>query len=273
MIRPKKKWGQHFLEDEKILKKMVEAAEIKPQDTVVEIGAGTGNLTFFLAQTKAQILALEKDRDLIKRLTKRLKRFKNLKIINQDARFFDYQSLDEYKVVANLPYSITSFILRKILTEKSDSSSGCQILVLMVQKEVAEKIIAPAGSSVRSLLTILIQMAGKVKILFEVSKEKFYPRSKVDSAVIKIVPQTVWDPKQERFFKFIKAGFANRRRQLVNSLTGALAQEKKIVYNILQSAKINPQARAEDLTLKEWEKLYAKVKEELNQKDSQTLVG
>src|SRR3990167_4502104 len=214
MLISKKKWGQNFLQDESVLKKIVAAAEIQPDDQVLEIGAGSGNLTFYLALSGAKILAVEKDRDLIVRLTNRLKRFKNVAIINRDARFFDYQKLSDYKVVANLPYNISSYILRQLLTQKNQP----QLMVLMLQKEVAEKITTPPGASDRGLLTILVKLVSKPRIILSVSRDKFFPQPQVDSAVVKIIPFRKWNAQTEKLFKFIKICFSAKRRQLKNNL-------------------------------------------------------
>ena len=257
-IISKKQLGQHWLSDEAVLKKIVQSATIQPDDLVIEIGPGTGNLTFFLGQTNARILALEKDFSLIERLNNRLKRFKNIKIIHTDARFFNYdfislQKTADWKLVANLPYSITSFFLRQILTLENPP----QKMILMLQKEVAQKIKAPAGDSRRSIFTLFCLLAGKSRILFEVPKELFSPPPKVDSAVIEIIPQK-WSEKKQALLKFAKLGFASKRKKLVNNLSGALHLPRDSVYNVFIAEGIDGGIRAEDLTLKEWRKLYEK---------------
>ena len=258
--KAKKQLGQHWLKDEAVLQKIVQSAEIKPDDLVVEIGPGTGNLTFFLGQTGAQILAIEKDFSLIERLNNRLKRFKNIKIVQADARFFYYdftalKKANDWKLVANLPYNITSFFLRQILTLKNPPSKT----ILMVQKEVAQKIVAPAGNSQRSIFTLFCLLAGKSRILFFVGKELFLPSPKVDSAVIEIIPKK-WSAKKQALLKFAKLGFSAKRKKLANNLSGALHLSKDYVYNVLKAEGIDEGARAEDLKLKEWEKLYEKFK-------------
>ena len=256
--KAKKQLGQHWLKDEAVLQKIVQSAQVKPDDLVVEIGPGTGNLTFFLGQTGAQILAIEKDFSLIERLNNRLKRFKNIKIIQADARFFDYdftalKKATDWKLVANLPYNITTFFLRQILILKNPPSK----MILMMQKEVAQKIVAPAGDSRRSVFTLFCLLAGKSKILFFVGKELFSPAPKVDSAVIEIIPQK-WSIKKQTMLKFIKLGFSAKRRKLANNLLGALHFPKDYVYNVLKVAGVDEDSRAEDLKLKDWEKLYEK---------------
>jgi len=272
MIHPKKQLGQNFLTSSDIAKKIADAGEIKASDTIIEIGPGTGILTEELIKTGAQILAIEKDFELIETLKKNIGTPKNLKLIHQDALWFSLDLIPKnYKVVANIPYNITSPLIRKFLDDKNKPS----LMVLMVQKEVAERICAKAGSSDRGLLTLMVEFYADAEILFEVGKDNFYPVPKVDSAVIKITTKSHTgcadksvQPDPDLFFKIVKAGFSSKRRQIHNSLSATLRLEKDITNNILRESKINPTLRAEDLTLKQWfylfktiEKIYTKEDE------------
>ncbi len=267
-MKPKKYLGQNFLTNIDIASKIVSAAQIKPTDTILEIGSGTGILTDELVKTKTSILTIEKDYNLITKLQKRYlslhgrtmtgKNTKNLKIIHQDALWFNLDNIERgYKVVANIPYNITSPLIRKFL----ESPNKPKLIILMVQKEVAERITAKPGDSNRGLLTLIVEFYGQAEILFEISKKEFYPIPKVDSAVIKIEPNhhLRGDRKQvkpEIFFKIVKAGFSAKRRQIHNSLAATLHWSKEETKAILDKAKIASTLRAEDLTMRQWLNLY-----------------
>ncbi len=255
MFYPKKQLGQNFLKNPDVASKIAAAAAIIKSDTVLEIGPGTGILTKELVKTDAAVFAIEKDYKLITNLQKIYKNTKNLKIVHQDALWFDIDNTKAgYKVVANIPYNITSPLIRKFL----ESDNKPELMVLMVQKEVAERITAKPGSSARGLLTLIVEFYADAEILFEVPRNEFYPIPKVDSAVIKITtkkPHLRGEGKKvqsEFFFKIVKAGFSAKRRQVHNSLSATLRLEKNIVLDILSKAKIDPMLRAEDLTLEQW---------------------
>lgn len=263
MFRPKKQLGQNFLKNPEIARKMTVAAAIIQSDTIIEVGPGTGILTEELVKTGAKIFAVEKDFDLIEKLKRNVGEPKNLKIVHQDALWFDHSTIDgNYKVVANIPYNITSPLIRKFI----ESENKPEMMVLMVQKEVAERITAKPGDSNRGYLTLIVEFYAAAKILFEVSRNEFYPVPKVDSAVIKITTKKHHlrgDSKQvqpEFFFKIVKAGFSSKRQQIHNSLAATLRLEKNVVLDILSKAKIEPTLRAEDLTLEQWIELYRIIK-------------
>jgi len=258
MFKPQKYLGQNFLKDPDIAAKICAAAEIIKSETILEIGPGTGILTEELIKTGAQVLTVEKDYDLITKLQKLYKNTKNLKIIHQDILWFDTSQFKSYKVVANIPYSITSPLIRKFL----EAENKPEIIVLMVQKEVAERITAKPGDSARGLLTLMVEFYASSEILFEVSRQEFYPVPKVDSAVIKIRPyhkphfgSEGKKVKPELFFKVVKAGFSAKRRQIHNSLAATLQMDKNQVNEILEKSSIDPALRAEDLTFEQWREL------------------
>ena len=248
MFKPKKFLGQNFLINEKIADQIIEAADLMKTDTVLEIGPGTGILTERLVRVAHEVLAVEKDFDLVDKLRRRMSQ-KNLKIVHQDALWFDLSLLPKYKVVANIPYNITSPLIRKFIENKPNP----ELMIIMVQFEVAERITAKPGDSSRGLLTLIVEFYAQAEILFEVSRKEFLPSPKVDSAVIKIVPKEKL-PKIEPklFFKVVKAGFSSKRQQIHNSLAGTLRLEKDQVVKLLADTKIDPKMRAEDLTLDQW---------------------
>lgn len=260
MIKSKKQLGQNFLKDSSIAKKIAEAGEISKDDTVIEVGPGTGILTEELVKTGASVFAIEKDYDLITSFKKNVGTPKNLKIIHQDALWFSLDLIPKgYKVVANIPYNITSPLVRKFLEDKNKPS----IVVMMIQKEVAERICAKAGNSERGLLTLMVEFYADAEILFEVSRENFYPIPKVDSAVIKLIVYRkahIADIDEKIFFKIVKAGFASKRRQIHNSLSATLRIDKETMEKILRKANIEPTLRGEDLTLEMWVELYKELK-------------
>jgi 16S rRNA (adenine1518-N6/adenine1519-N6)-dimethyltransferase len=252
----KKSLGQNFLKSEEIADKIVEAADLTNDDIVLEIGPGTGILTKRLVKSAEKVWAIEKDFDLVEKLRKRIGGAKNLKLIHQDALWFDLSLLDKYKVVANIPYNITSPLIRKFIEEEKKP----ELMVLMVQKEVAERICAKPGNSERGLLTIIVEFYAEAEILFEVSRKEFYPSPSVDSAVIKIVTKKDQiDFEPEHFFRIVKAGFASKRRQLHNSLAATLRLPKDEVNELLKKARVDGSMRAEDLALEDWERLARSV--------------
>ena len=263
MFKPKKQLGQNFLINDEIVAEIVKAGEISPDDTIIEVGPGTGILTEELVKTGAAVLAIEKDFDLITKLKRNIGEPKNLKIVHQDALWFDLSNVAKYKVVANIPYNITSPLIRKFL----EGDSKPELMVLTIQKEVAERITAKPGSSERGLLTIIVEFYADAEIIMEVSRKNFYPVPKVDSAVIKLTvnrkPSTK-NVEPKMFFKIVKAGFASKRRQIHNSLAATFHWTQEETKGILMEAKINSTDRAEDLTLQNWLKLYDVLKNKID---------
>ncbi len=247
----KKSLGQNFLKSEGIADKIIAAADLSKDDLVVEVGPGTGILTERLVKSAREVWAIEKDYDLVEKLRKRITA-KNLKLIHQDALWFDLSMLDHYKVVANIPYSITSPLIRKFL----ENEPRPEMMVLMVQKEVAERICAKPGDSARGLLTIIVEFYATAEILFEVSHKEFYPMPRVDSSVIKIITKDKTpDIEPAIFFRTVKAGFSRKRAQIHNSLAATLRLPKDEVLELLKKARIDAAMRAEDLSLRDWEHL------------------
>lgn len=260
MFKPKKSLGQNFLINDKILPTIIQAAEIKKDDTIIEIGPGLGILTEALLDAGARVFAIEKDFNLSTKLQKIYKNTKNIKVINQDVLWFDTSGFKNYKVVSNLPFNIASPVIRKFL----ENPNPPELMVVMVQKEVAEKILAEPGDSERGILTLAVEFYAKAEIIAEVSKTNFRPIPKVDATIIKIKPYSNHRPHtryggklvdSELFFKIVKAGFAAKRRQIHNSLAATLRLDKNTVLDVLRKSHIDSNLRAEDLTLEQWMKL------------------
>ena len=268
-IRAKKRLGQNFLIDGDVLEAIVSAAGLSREDTVIEVGPGLGILTKELARRAGWVIAIELDERLAEILQKTLP-YDNVVILNQDILGADPAALlkksapnfppalRSYKVVANLPYYITSPVLRHFL----EAPVKPELMVVMVQKEVAETITAPAGK--RSLLSIAVQFYGRPEIVATVPAAAFYPPPEVDSAVVKInvyhrPPVEVDDI--EGFFKLVKAGFSAARKQVANSLSHRLGLPRDAVLSMLIKAGIDPQRRAETFTLEEWAWLWKAFRE------------
>jgi len=252
---PLKSFGQNFLIRESILKKIASFAEIKEDDFVLEIGPGFGNLTKELAKKAKKVLAVEKDKRMVSLAKEFLKNFKNVEILNEDILKIDLSKLNlpkKYKVVGNLPYHISKPVIQKFLKAKEKPN----LMIFLVQKEVAQRICAKAPKT--NFLALFVQFYAKAKILDYVKKEYFWPRPKVDGAILKIEPlkngyEKIIDP--EIFFKVLKAGFSHPRKQLINNLTSFLGQDKIKITEILEKNKILKTKRPENLNLKTWVKL------------------
>ncbi len=255
-LKARKRLGQHFLIDNEVLQQILSAAELTTDDIVMEIGPGLGILTRELAQRAKQVIAVELDDKLSGFLKGEMASFPNVRVINRDILKIDPSDLvpepERYKVVANLPYYITSPVLRHFL----EASTRPNLMVVMVQKEVAQAIAAGPGK--RSLLSISVQFYGQPTIMSAVPAESFYPAPEVDSAILRIdlypEPAVAVDDV-DSFFETVRAGFASPRKQLANSLSYGLGLPKADVINVLEKANIAPQRRAETLTLEEWAQL------------------
>ncbi len=254
MIDPptKKSLGQHWLHDEDSLNAMLDAAEIGLDDTVLEIGPGPGTLTEELVNGAKQVVAVEFDADLARELPARV-HADNLKVVNQDILRFDLTGLPpNYKVVANIPYYLTSNLLR-VLCESPNHFSRAAILI---QKEVAERVCAKPGDM--SLLSVSVQFYCEASLDRIVPAELFTPPPKVDSQILKLSfrEQPLFpDADAEEFFRIVKAGFAQRRKTLLNSLSGGLHLNREDTTALLEKAGIAPTVRAQNLTLDDWYRL------------------
>lgn len=268
-ITPSKRLGQNFLIDNKILDKIIEASKLDKNDLVIEIGPGTGNLTKKLANSAGFVIAVEKDFQMVKILKDVLVKFKNVEIIEGDIlkinlpNFFKKISANyrlqttDYRLIANIPYYLTSSIIRQFLEEKIKPKE----MMLLVQKEVAERIAAQKGDT--SFISILAQFYGKPKIIDFAPKESFWPIPKVDSAIIKISnikkPDGFKPEDIKNFFRLVKMGFSSRRKTLANNLAAGLKIPRNKIIEILESADLPPKTRAQELTIEQWKKLWGKL--------------
>jgi 16S rRNA (adenine1518-N6/adenine1519-N6)-dimethyltransferase len=273
-LRAKKGLGQNFLVDDTVLESIIQAADLKPTDTVIEVGPGLGLMTEALASKAAWVIAIELDKQLADILQDNL-HHDNIIVINEDVLGTSPASLlqgrapgfppafDSYKVVANLPYYITQPVIRHFL----EAEVKPETMVLMVQKEVASVICAEPGD--RSMLSIAVQFYGKPHIVTKVPAAAFLPAPDVDSAVIKIdvYPEPPVDVDNvDGFFKLVRAGFSAARKQVANSLSRGLGLPKPAVQQMLSRAGIAPERRAETFTLEEWAalwKIFSRLKESL----------
>ena len=249
---PKKSLGQHWLKDPEILADIAEAAELTGDDVVLEIGPGLGTLTSRLLARANSVTAVEFDTDLARKLPGQFPG-KKLTVVNQDILQFDLNQLPKnYKVVANVPYYITSKIVEKLMTVENKPS----LAVLLVQKEVAERIAAEAGNM--SILSVSVQIFAEAELDIEVPRQFFTPPPKVDSQVIVLRIRNsplITSEDQRDFFRIVKAGFSAKRKKLRSSLSGGLGIDKSVAEELLKNAGISPDARAEDLAIEDWRKL------------------
>ncbi len=260
-VRPNKSFGQNFLIDRAVLQRIVEAAEIEPGDQVLELGAGTGVLTRELARHARRVVAVELERAMFTLLEKTSGALPNVELLARNLLYLDPREVfaqEPYKLVANLPYYITAPTFRHFL----ESANAPRLLVVMVQYEVAQRMVAGPGDM--SLLGVSVQFYGRPRIITGVPARAFYPAPKVDSAILRVdVHERVPLAQAERdgFFRVVQAGFAERRKQLHNSLTRHLHRKNEEVRACLTAAGIDPSRRAETLSIDEWLLLWDKMKQ------------
>lgn len=251
--KPKKSLGQHWLHDPASLQSMVDAAGIQPDDTVLEIGPGLGTLTELLVKQAGQVVAVEYDEQLAAALSGRVPA-DNLQVISQDILSFDLTSLPAgYKIAANIPYYLTSNLIKVI----SETTNPPDTVALLIQKEVAERVAAEPGAM--SVLSVTAQFYWDVSLGREVPARLFTPPPKVDSQILVLHkrPKPLFaDVESRQFFRLVKAGFSQRRKTLLNSLSAGLQLDKSTVKTICESVDIDPGRRPQTLSLQEWYHLY-----------------
>ena len=249
---PNKSLGQHWLRDRTILATIADAAELTPSDTVLEIGPGLGTLTSEILRQTDKVIAVEYDGELARKLPGQFPG-KDLTVINEDILTFDLDSLPAgYKVVANVPYYITSKIIERLMTAHNKPS----IAVLLVQKEVAERIAARPGDM--SILAVSAQLYAEASLGALVPRRFFTPPPKVDSQVIVLRTRTtplVPTEDERALFRVVKAGFRAKRKKLRSSISAGLAITKPAAEELLRHANIDPELRAEDLSIDDWLRL------------------
>lgn len=249
---PKKELGQHWLKDRSILQAIVDDADIQSTDVVLEIGPGLGTLTSLLLAQAEQVIAVEFDEELARKLPGQFPG-KKLTVHHQDILSFNLSELPAgYKVVANVPYYITSKIVQKLMTADNKPST----VVLLVQKEVAERIAAKPGDM--SMLALSAQIFAEARLGVKVGRDYFTPPPKVDSQVVvlKVRDEPLIPPDdQAAFFRLTKAGFVAKRKKLRSSIAAGLSISKPAAEELLNHASINPDKRAEDLSIDDWRRL------------------
>lgn len=256
-FKPKKSLGQNFLIDKNILPFLINSANLSPNDLVLEIGAGKGILTEALVE-KCKVISLEIDKELVKYLQMKFKNHLNIEIIHQDILKLDLSLFikqkikkQNYKLVANLPYYISTRIVQDFLTLKKPPIS----ITVMLQKEVGEKMLQKPPEM--NYFSLLVQLFAKAKIIKKVSKNCFYPKPKVDSIIMHFKTHTspfLLKKEQENFLDLIKAGFSNKRKTLINSLKQNLSAElkQKDCLKVFKTLKLNKTIRAQELELTQW---------------------
>ncbi|MDD5341366.1 MAG: 16S rRNA (adenine(1518)-N(6)/adenine(1519)-N(6))-dimethyltransferase RsmA [Patescibacteria group bacterium] len=255
--------GQNFLINEAVLEKIVRAADLRADDCVLEIGPGFGILTEELIEKVKKVLAIELDKRLVYFLKQKFKRQNNLEILQSDVLKIKNQEIFDklaggsggYKIVANLPYNITGAALKKFLSYNPKPTE----MILLLQKEVAQRILAKPRKM--SLLSLSVQFYGEAELVSLVSKESFYPRPKVDSAIIKIriKKEAISGLVENEFWRLARIGFSSPRKQLQNNLSSGLKIDKEKAKNALKYAKLEPNCRPSDLNLAQWISLYQKI--------------
>ena len=258
-MRPNKSFGQNFLVDRSVLANIVEAAEISASDEILELGAGTGVLTRELAKQARRVVAVELERNMLALLAKMTSNYVNVELLARNLLFVDPADVfgtAPYKLVANLPYYITAPTFRHFL----ESANPPRLLVVMVQQEVAQRIVAEPGDL--SLLAVSIQFYGRPQIIARVPANAFYPAPKVDSAILRVelhaeAPLTAGE--RDSFFRVVQAGFTERRKQLHNALTRGLHHKNEDIRAWLQAADIDTSRRAETLSIEEWLRVWKHI--------------
>jgi len=260
-LLPKKGLGQNFLIEKEAILDLIRAAEIKKEDTILEIGPGLGTLTKELCKLAKRVIGVEKDKRLADFLKDTYKDYNNLEIINDDILKIDLQNIikEEYKVVSSLPFYISSPLFRKFLEGEGKPKE----MTLIVQREIAEKVVAKPGRL--SILGVFVQIYAEPSLVKFIKCSSFWPKPKVEAAILKLylLENPRFDIESKKFFRIVKGGFGERRKKLINSLSGGLALSRDFISKILEEIKIKNDARAEDLSLEEWYKLYQKLKDVL----------
>jgi len=264
-LNPKKKLGQNFLMDNAALQRVVTAAEIQPKDEVLEIGAGLGSLTRHLSQAAQRVVAVELDQQLVPILQQVLASMTNVQVVAGDILEQNPAELmqsDQYLVVANIPYYITSAIIRHLLS----ASQKPRRLVLTIQREVAERICAAPGDM--SLLALSVQVYGAPRVAARIPAGAFYPAPDVDSSVLRVdlyIEPRIPEAQLGDFFTLARMGFSQKRKTLRNTLAAGLGCKGDAAAEMLHAAGIDPQRRAETLNLDEWRQVTDAIGPQLKQ--------
>jgi len=244
-MKPNKVLGQNFLKDRRIIAKIINTAKLTENDIVLEVGPGQGALTKEIAKKSKKVIAVEKDERAVDFLEKELKDFDNIELVRADILKYNKTDLLKYKVISNLPFYAGAPIIRMFLEDQNPPKQ----MTLVVQKEVARKICA---KDKLSLLAVSVQFYAEAKLISPISKKAFWPRPKVDAGLIQLTKKESPKTDKKRFFQIVKMGFAHPRKQLAGNLSKALKIKKEEVVEALQKNGVNPKARAENLSVKDW---------------------
>jgi 16S rRNA (adenine1518-N6/adenine1519-N6)-dimethyltransferase len=271
MAVPRKRFAQHWLRSDRILNEIVRAAELRPTDRVLEIGPGTGILTRQLFPLAESLVSVEIDRDLCQQLVKKLGKIENFLLVQGDFLALDLPEIvakaspifqNQNKVVANIPYNITGPILEKLLGKiDAPATQAYEVMVLLVQKEVGDRLYAKPGSRAFGALSVRVQYLADCELVCPVPAQAFYPPPKVESAVICLRPRAIATPARDpkMMAKLVQQGFAQKRKMLRNNLQAIVERDR--LAEILEDLGINSQVRAEDLSVEHWVKLSDRLSE------------
>ncbi len=260
-VQPRKRFAQHWLRSDKAIAAIVQAAQLTASDRILEIGPGTGILTRQLLPHVESLVAVEIDLDLCRELTKKLGKTENFLLLQGDILEINLDELltpfpnfqHPNKVVANIPYNITGPILEKLLgTISQPNPHPFELIVLLVQKEVADRLVAKAGTKSFGALTVRVQYLAASERIYHVPASAFYPPPKVDSAVVRLQPREPADPAHDprQLEKWVKLGFASKRKMLKNNLKSLVESDR--LSTLLEQLGASPQARAEELSVSQW---------------------
>lgn len=262
--RTKKRFGQHWLQSDLVLDQIANAAELNSRDRVLEIGPGTGVLTRRLLAYAESVVAVEIDKYLCKKLVKKFQDYQNFLLLQGDFLSLDIPELvkplplfqNQNKIVANIPYNITGLILEKLLGSISQPNiTNYESIVLLIQKEVGDRLSASPSTKEYGALSVRIQYLASCEKICDVPAKAFYPPPKVDSVVVRLRPHTLENTAENtrQLETLVKLGFSSRRKMLRNNLKSLIEVEE--LNNLLEKLEINPQSRAEDLSLENWIRL------------------
>ncbi|MEB3829277.1 16S rRNA (adenine(1518)-N(6)/adenine(1519)-N(6))-dimethyltransferase RsmA [Phormidium sp. CCY1219] len=259
---PRKRFAQHWLRSEKVLNQILSAGQISPRDRILEIGPGTGILTQQLLTFAQSVIAVEIDRDLCQKLRQKYEKTDNFLLLERDVLSLNIaaelaQADEKFqhpnKVVANIPYNITGPILEKLLGKIGQPAQNpYEAIVLLLQKEVGERLVADPGSKAFGALSVRVQYLAECEYICPVPAKAFYPPPKVESAVVRLRPRRVETPAEDprQLESLVKVGFANKRKMLRNNLKAIVDRDR--LSQFLEQLEINPQSRAEDLSVRDW---------------------
>jgi 16S rRNA (adenine1518-N6/adenine1519-N6)-dimethyltransferase len=266
-VFPSKRFGQHFLKDKRTIQRLIDALAPTPDETIVEIGPGTGALTSHLVERAGRVIAVEFDNKLTPLLNEQFAGFPNFKLVMADALATDFCNeilpAREARLVANLPYNISTAILQRLIEQRACLGE----MVVMLQREVVERIMAPAGSSERGFLSVLIEAYCETEKLFDVGPGAFKPPPKVWSSVVRLRFRSETVPNEELFWQVVSSGFSQKRKTILNNLRAASGRLAEVLKKnggasiVLCKANVELQRRAETLTIAEWGRIVTALEQ------------